>query len=652
MTAIRRLLIVLMLGGGSLWAQPELGYCEQEVDEVAQRQVPRAQEAWARGNMREAERYLKQALRLKKDYADALYLLGHFQIRKGDIRIAKGLWSTLKDVCPDYSPDLNFYLGVIYVEDGKHEKAIALLEEFLESPERDFGLDPQAKAALEEAELRKRLYANPVPFDPQPLPNVSTSADEYLATISPDQQTLYFTRKMKRVNRKDGPAAKVRMVEEFTKAVREADGEFERGKPMQKPFNKNYNEGGPTVTADNTELYFTVCRDREGYKNCDIFYSEKDDVGYWTTPRGIGDHINRRNSWESQPTVSANGDYLYFTSDRDTGIGGLDIYVCKRKLDGSWGDPEILPETINTRKDEKSPFIHPDGKSLYFTSNGHPGLGGFDIFYSQLRDSVWQEPVNIGYPINGKKDDLGLFVSLDGQFAYFSSNNIDKEKGWDIYRFELPQNTKPRTVSLITGTIDKSNNPDLKNTAIEIRNLKSKRVANLRVDEQTGRYAGTIELRPKEDVILTVKKKGAAFSSTYVGSGKLQKQKVVDTRLEVEELVVGKEYELNDIKFATNSYQLNEVSRNVIDEFVRYLQENPSVSADIQGHTDNVGDAQSNLTLSRNRARVVYNYVVEQGISPSRLSYHGYGENKPIADNSTAEGRAQNRRTVFVVTSQ
>jgi outer membrane protein OmpA-like peptidoglycan-associated protein len=637
-------------------AQPELGECEQEeLDELAQKQIPRALKNWKAKNYREAERYLKKAIELEPEYADALFLLGDLYVRKSKLPRAVGLWSKLLEVCPNYKPELAYYLGAIQLEEGRRNEAIALFNTFLANPERDRGFDKEVKAALEEAKLKEKLLGNPIDFNPKALKGLSTLEDEYLATISPDQQTLYFTRRSKKVNRRDGPAARTRVVEEFSFSKRTASGDFEKGKPMESPFNVSYNEGGPSVTADNTELYFTVCQDIQGYKNCDIYFSEVDAYGYWSTPVSVGDHINTRDAWESQASVSANGDRLYFTSNRKGGVGGLDLYACYRQEDGKWSRPQNLGETVNTPKNEKTPFIHSDSETLYFTSDGHPGLGGFDIFYAKanLTDSTWNMPENIGFPINSKDDDLGLFVSLDGLTGYFASNKLRKGNGWDIYEFNLPPSAQPEKVALIQGDLTNENGEIVSDASMELKNLKTKEITKIKIDKETGKYARAVKISKNEDLIVTVKKKGAAFSSKYIDVDKeLQSAAVVKAPLQVAKLEVGKEYKLNDINFNSNSFQLDDASRSVIDEFIIFLNENAGLRADIQGHTDNVGNPSDNRKLSQNRAKTVYDYVVAKGINASRLSHHGYGESKPIEENATEEGRARNRRTVFVITSR
>lgn len=644
--------LFIFLISGVVYAQPELGECTQEVDETAAKQIPRALKNWKTGNYREAERYLKQAVNLDENYADALYLLGDLYVKTLKLSRAEAAWTKLLEVCPDYKPEVYYFLGTLLLENGKRDDAIINFDKFLNHPERDRGYEPEVKKAKKEAILLNDLLGNPVVFNPKPVKGISTTEDEYLGVISPDQELLFFTRRAMKTSSRDGPAARQRLVEEFSMAERQSNNQFSQGNPLPNPFNTSFNEGGPSITANNTELYFTVCEDINGYQNCDIYYSERT-ANSWTAPQSVGDHINRRDSWESQPSVSANGDILYFASNREGGMGGLDLYICKRKEDGTWSKPENAGAPINTRKDEKTPFIHSDSKTIYFTSNGQMGLGGFDIYYARANDTgAWQEPQNIGYPINSEDDDLGLFVSLDGKTGYFASNKLRTNMGWDMYQFDLPAKVQPKAVTLITGRLTNENNEADEEASLEVKNLKTKEVTKIEVDKETGNYARVVEARPKEDLILTVKKKGAAFSSKYISVGDVKTSTVVKAPFEIKPLEVGKEYTLNDINFPTNSYQLDEVSRAVIDEFILFLQENPSLKADIQGHTDNVGNSGDNLALSKNRAKTVFDYVLAQGVGQTRLSHHGYGETKPLGDNNTESGKAQNRRTVFVITSR
>lgn len=646
------IILALLIGPLTVFSQVELGECDQPHDGKADQQVAKALKAINAGDLKMANIYAKNILDIEPQSAHGFYLLGELGVRERNIRKAEAYWVQLMNVCPDYKADVQYFLGVILIENGKKKQGEELIEKFLQNPERDRGYDKEAKLALEESRLVAKLLANPVPFDPKPVKMVSTKADEYLAIISPDQELCFFTRRSVKRNKYGGPTEKAREVEEFTLAHDLGNG-FDEGEALPSPFNQNYNEGGPTITADNRELYFTVCKMQpEGYKNCDI-YTSRYENGFWTPIEPLGDHINAPDSWESQPSISANGDHLYFASNRKGGEGGLDIYVSHRKPDGSWTAPENLGKSINTYKDEKSPFIHSDSQTLYFSSMGHATLGGFDIYYSkQNTDKTWEKPVNIGYPINTEADELGLFVSLDGSTAYFNSNKLRGMGGWDLYSFELHPAARPEKVALVKGTLLDENNNVAHGAEVEIKNLQTKEIQRVKVDESTGKFAAVVQVKENQDVMVKVKKNGTAFSSKFIDSKDNSTNGVHMAELEVAPLTVGREYRLNDIQFPTNSFELTPQAQAIVDEFLLFLEDNPRVKVDIQGHTDDVGKDEDNLLLSKNRAQRVYDYLVSKGISPSRMSHHGYGETRPLADNQIEEGRAKNRRTVFVITSK
>jgi outer membrane protein OmpA-like peptidoglycan-associated protein len=649
--------MLLMLAHSLAFGQVELGECPQQIDEKADAQVQKAlkelNKKASTTTLRMANIYANNALKFDEENAHALYLLGEIALRERNLLKAEASWTKCLEVCPDYKADLFFFLGIIYLENGKKQQAEELLSKFLANPERERGYDKDAKAALKEIRLKDELMNNPVPFDPKPVRQISTSADEYLAIISPDEELCFFTRRQRKKDKYAGPAGTTRMVEEFTLATK-AGSVFTKGEALESPFNENFNEGGASITADNKELFFTVCQvDGDGYQNCDI-YTCKKEYGYWGDIKPMNDEVNKPKSWESQPTVSANGDALYFASNREGGQGGLDIWKITRLPNGDWTSPINLGPVINTSKNEKSPFIHSDSQTLYFASDGHPTLGGYDIYLSKQNDETneWNTPRNIGYPINTAADEIGLFVSLDGSKAYFNSNKLRGAGGWDLYEFALYESARPERVALLKGVLLDENQEVVRDARLEAKNLKTKEITQIKVDELTGEFATVVKLKERENIILKVNKEGSAFNSKFIDANDDEMNGVVNAKLEVKPLEVGKAYRLNDINFATNSYELNENARQIIDEFLLFLEDNPQVKIDIQGHTDDVGNDEDNLILSKNRARVVYAYLVERGIAASRMTHHGYGENQPIATNKTEEGRAKNRRTVFVITAQ
>jgi outer membrane protein OmpA-like peptidoglycan-associated protein/ribosomal protein L24E len=397
-------------------------------------------------------------------------------------------------------------------------------------------------------------------------------------------------------------------------------------------------------------MYFTICRQDGSNFNCDIYYSvfQKNE---WGEIRSMGPGVNGPNSWDSQPSVSADGRTLYFASNRSGGLGEIDIWKTTKNADGSWSAPENLGPGINTPGSEKSPFFHSDGQTLYFCSNGQMGFGGHDIFMSKLEEGGnWKTPRNLGYPINSEKDDLGFFVSTDGKTGYFASDKLKGEGGWDIYAFDLYKEARPERVFFFTGELKDENNNTVTDARVEIKNVKTKEITTIDVDSSTGKYVAVMAFN--DDHILTVKQPGKAFTSQYLSTAdsSLNKPKKVD--LEVKEIKVGTPYKINNIQFSTNSYELTLQTINIVQELAVFLSENPGIRIAIHGHTDNVGDPKDNLLLSENRAKKVYGVLVDAGIDPSRLSSKGFGATKPVASNNTESGRALNRRTEFVITGK
>jgi len=432
----------------------------------------------------------------------------------------------------------------------------------------------------------------------------------------------------------------------------DSDGNFDIGEEMPEPFNINDNEGGATLTADNNVLYYTVCKfDKvRRYLNCDIYFSEfiNDE---WTQIQSVSKKINLSGSWESQPSISADGRTLYFVSDRVGGYGGYDIYRSIKNDNGEWGTPINMGPSINSQSNEKSPFIHPDGKTLYFSSDGWLGLGGYDIFYSRLKeDGTWSKPRNIGYPINSPDDEVGFFVSTDGSRGFFASNKFSEKGGWDLYSFELYNEARPEKVLFIKGTVKSESDIEPVKARIELTNIDTKKTSQIPMDTMTGKYVAVTPFN--SDYIMTVKKEGYVYESKYIARIDSIFRNPAEVNVEIKPIELNKSYRINDIYFGFNSYDLTVESKVVLDQLIGFLNENPSICIQIQGHTDNIGNDNVNLRLSGDRARSVYNYLIEKEIQAKRLTYQGFGESMPVAPNNTEEGRAKNRRTVFVITKK
>jgi outer membrane protein OmpA-like peptidoglycan-associated protein len=606
----------------------------------------------ARSDKTEARSILKEALDLDSEFGRANFMMADLLIKQKRVADAEPYLRTVARVCPDLDPMVFFRLGSIAFENKNWKESQGFLKTFVDSRSKKEAEKSEARTMIQACDFYLQGYANPVPFNPFPLAAISTAADEYLPVITPDNEMAYFTRSTFMEEKFTGGINTERKRQErFSFAPNAGSNSFQAGTPMPSPFNMNNNEGGASLSADNRYMFFTICKNDGGDQlNCDLFYTVFQN-GTWSEIKNAGPNINGKDTWESQPSLSSDGRTLYFASNRVGGLGGIDIWKSTKDAKGNWGPPENLGPRINTDGNEKSPFFHSDGQTLYFSSTGHLGYGGYDIYLSKLsKDTGWVKPKNIGYPINSERDDLGFFVSTDGKYGYFASDKLKGNGGWDVYSFELYKEARPERVLFVSGALRDENNQIVSDATVEIKNTRTREVTTVEVDSLTGKYVAVVAFN--EDHILTVKQPGKAFTSQYFSAADSSLGKPMKMDLKVEEIKVGKPYKLNNIYFKTSSSLLNPETIIIIEELTKFLQENKTVSIAIHGHTDNAGNAADNLKLSADRAKMVFDLLVLNGIDASRLSYKGFGATKPIASNLTDKGKALNRRTEFMVTGK
>lgn len=609
----------------------------------------------------------KEILDAEEDHHGAIFAKAYEQLKKAEKNpMSRGIGFGYKpmkqvaDLCPEYHMYPYYYMGMIDFQNKKFKEAEGHFKKFLEMEFDDPRWYPkdheekylEVEALFPSCAYYDSLYSNPVPFAPEVVKGISSRNNEYLGIISPDNEiALYIRRHF--VKRKNDLTP--REIEEFTRSKRLPNGEFDEGKAMPRPFNVSENVGSATLTVDNKRMFLTICEDNaDGYKNCDVFYSDWSYHG-WSDPINVGTGVNGKNSFEGQPTVTPDGKTLYFVSIREDEIGdidNMDLYVSHLQEDGTWGKAKNLGATINTKGNEKSPFIHEDSHTLYFSSDGHQGIGNFDIYHTkQDKSGDWIKPTNIGFPINTEGADVGFFVAVDGKTAFISTEERDDGiGGWDLFSFPLYKEARPEKVLFLKGKLKDENNKRITDATIEFKNMNTKEVTEVDVDTLTGDYVAVMNF--SSDMVMTVKKKDAAFTSRYLSTKDSTLNDVKKVDVEVKKVKVGSAYKLHDIRYATDRYHLNQESINMMGEFAEYLKTNPKMKVAIHGHTDNVGSPADNMKLSQDRAKAVYDILVKAGVSSSRLSHKGFGETKPLKSNSSAEGRAANRRTEFVITAK
>lgn len=598
----------------------------------------------ATGNFKEAERYLESALKKEPTFLDARVLRANINYEKGNYAEAEKDFKYVLDKAPSFDYRIYYNLALIEKKAEKFSEATEHLQDFLNT-DPDGRIRVKAERHLESAKFLAYAYANPVPFEPKNLgPGVNTSAHEYLPAFTADGETLIFTRN----ERRD---------ENFYLSKNDEKNIWQQAEALDS-VNTAENEGAQTVTADGRLLIFTACNRPEGLGSCDLYFSTLNN-GTYTKPRLMPEPINSR-YWESQPSLTPNGDGLYFASNRPGGFGEKDIYV-SYFFQGNWTKPRNLGEIINTSQDDVTPFIHADGQTLYFTSEGHPGLGGKDLFYSrwQAQERKWGKPQNLGIPINTKKDEGTLSISLDGKTAYFASDREDfaeAQGGVDLYQFELYEEAQPGQVTYVKAIVKDALTGTPLEVEAEITDLEKNRSYVKVKTDVDGSFL--IVMAVGKDYGLNVEKEGYLFHSENFSLTET-KDAYTPYLLEINLTPIadavaeeGRKNEpviLKNIFFETGSADLLPSSYSELKRLKNLLEKNPSLAIQINGHTDDVGSEGDNKTLSENRAKAVFSWLTEQGIDTNRLSFKGYGESRPIADNKTKEGRRTNRRTEFVI---
>lgn len=559
----------------------------------------------------------------------------------------KAVEAALK-IAPDKNPKLNYLLGKAYYRSGKYQNATDAYQNYLKQVDANAPLAVKARQSIEKCIGAVNLLKHPVPFQSVNLgDNINSEDDEYWPTITVDGKTLIFTRL---VDSKSISSQHPIAQEDFYTSNL-VDNVWQPSTPLAS-INTIYNEGAQTISTDGKLLFFTACTRSDGIGSCDIYYS-RNKSGIWSIAQNAGEPVNSP-SWESQPSISANGETLYFVSSRNGGKGGMDIWKCNLKGFSAWGvpiwgTPVNLGDSINTLGNEMSPFIHSDGKTLYFASDYWPGMGGYDIFYSrQKNDSVWSGPQNIGYPINSFKDEQGLVVDAAGKNAYYSSDRPGS-KGMDIYSFELYKDARPTPVSYIKGKVVDEDSGAPVCAKVELTDLEnSKSVIRGESCWEKGEFLMCLPLG--KEYAFNVSKEGYLF---YSDNFQLkEKKEIIDPyilEIKMKKIKVGGAVILRNIFFNTGSFNLLSESKVELQKLIEFLNMNKTVFIEIEGHTDNVGNEDMNQKLSESRAKEVYKYLINKGIDNIRMKYKGYGLTQPVSSNETPEGRALNRRTEFMI---
>lgn len=613
----------------------------EKVNKKAAQLYSKALELARDDRFKEGIQVLEQAVAIDKKFEDAYLSMAGMYGELKDYQHAIDNYEKAKAIDSIYFKDYNLPYSINLAGKGEFEKALAAVNEFLTIP----NLNETSRKA---GEFRRKCYSFAIDyaknknlanykFEPRNLgDSVNSNVSEYYPTITIDGSKLVFTRRVDNFN------------EDFYEADR-SDSIWSKSRGLAGSINTNQNEGAQNISQDGQWLIFTGCNFPEGYGSCDLYISYFTPEG-WSTPENLGSRINTE-FWESAPSLSPDKRDLYFASRRPGGYGGSDIYVSHRMPNGSWSQPENLGPEINTVGDESTPFIHADNQTLYFTSNGHPGYGGDDLYLSHKGpNGKWSNPENLGYPINTIENEGSLIVAADGRTAYYASDRADSRGGLDLYTFELRSDIRPARTLWVKGKVfDKKTGRGLP-SSVELTDLSTIQLLSKVQTDETGNYLITLPVG--KDYAFNVNRKGYLFFSENFPLSRKQPDSTYNIDIPLQPIEANAAVVLKNIFFDVNKYDLKPESQAELDKLVQLMKDNPTLAIQINGHTDNAGKPSDNQTLSENRAKAVVNYLKGKGIETGRLSFKGWGDTQPVADNATDQGKAQNRRTELKVVSK
>ena len=595
------------------------------------------------GESKKAIEALRQVLKNDPQYYMAWFGLADIYHETKDRKLEKESLENGLKAGADRFPNGYKYLAALFYEDAKYDEALKNIEQF----SRLKSLSPDENRLLASCRFAVGAISNPVPFNPENAgPAINTSADEYWPCLNAEGNILVFTRLL----RQGIDARKLAYPQEdFFVSKKDSTG-WQEAIPLGPPINTPENEGAQCISADGRLLFFTGCGRTDGLGSCDIYMSVKI-KDKWSEPVNLGEPVNTK-FWESQPSVSADGRRLYFTSNRPGGKGKMDIW-CAEKLGVSktgypvYGKVTNL-EGVNTPGNDLSPFIHADSKTLYFASDYWPGMGGKDLFRFRIDSAKTKPPQNLGFPINTSADEEGLVVEVSGRRAWYTVDKKDSG-GREIYSFLIPDTSKPEPVSWVKGKIFDSKTQGLIASDIVLNDLSLNSLIQHQYPfENEGEFLFC--LPSGRNYGLNIAKEGYLFhSENFNLLGDFNLQKPMDLRISLDPIEKGRTTILKNIFFDTDSFNLKPESKGQLLEMVDFMRTNPGLIIEIGGHTDDQGSEAHNQILSEKRAGAVVSYIITKGILPTRLKSKGYGFSVPLTDNLTEEGRAKNRRTEFKI---
>jgi outer membrane protein OmpA-like peptidoglycan-associated protein/tetratricopeptide (TPR) repeat protein len=580
-----------------------------------------------------------------------------------------------KSLNPTVDADLSYYLGRAYHLEMQWDKAASEYTKFqtANSNNGDPELMREVGRHLKACISGKELSTKPIRVFVDNLgPNVNSAFSDYGPFITADESLLIFTSRRPGTTGGGMDAGDNNYMEDIYICERDSKGEWTAAKNMGEPVNSKDHDANSGLSADGQKFLIYIGTNEGDLYECVL------EGNTWSKPIPLKT-INTKYK-ESSACYSPDGNKLIFVSNREGGQGDRDIYLSIKDKDGKWGKPVNLGPVINTPYGEESVYLHPDGKTLYFSSQGHNSIGGYDIFKSVYDETtkMWSKPENMGYPLNTADDDVFFVLSANGRHGYYSSFNAGGLGEKDLYKVtflgpekemivlnednllaSIADPIKERVVApvvevaearltILKGTItDAFTKKPLEAEIDIIDNTHNQVIATFKSNSATGRYL--VSLPAGKNYGIAVKKKDYLFHSENFDIPNDAAFQEVTKDVELKSLKVGTKIVLRNIFFDFDKATLRPESTNELERLLSLMNEFPSLKIEISGHTDNVGNDDYNKSLSNNRAKAVVDYLISKGIKADRMIWKGYGEEQPMAPNDTKENRQLNRRTEFKV---
>ncbi len=629
-------LILFILGfGNRLQAQ-------QHPDKKTIKIFRQAQEAYQAHDLAQAEIFLKKALRRNPEFVKAYLLQGDISASQHKLNNAIESYRRALSFDSVSYPVAFFVLAGWEYKTGNYTTSLHNIQYFLRFGNKNTPRHGEAEKLLKNAAFAANAVAHPEKTTLKRLNNgINSPADEYINFVDVEGKQLIFTRKILE-QEKGKPVYK----EHFYLSVQNK-GEWQPPEKMRFSWDSTLNMGGMSLSTDGQTMYFTGCYWPGGFGSCDIYASKK--RGYtWQFPKHLDRNVNTSH-WDSQAVISSDKKRLFFASKRPGGKGGSDIWMCIRQADGHWGKAINPGDSINSAGNEMAPFLHADNRTLYFSSNGRTGMGGYDLYVSRENSSGhWSKATNLGYPVNTMANEINLFVNLDGSQAWLSSDRNTTKSGFDIFSFPVYAKIRPGKVLFVKGVVQDARSGKRLSVRIVLTDLTTGRAVDSAISDMvSGRFL--MVLHDGTDYAFNIQKKGYLIYSQSFNLKDFPGLTSVNKTFELTPIAKGAVMRLQNIRFDFDRSTLKSSAFPELNKLVVFLQKNPTLKILIAGYTDNVGGVNYNQKLSLERAKAVFDYLVSKGIDAGRMQYQGFGNTHPISNNQTPEGRAANRRTEIVI---